>query len=344
MHRPAAARRLPWGAHRRTGATRSACGTAIENGPATLNSTGSCRGSRSWRRRAVDRTRSRLGHDDPSRGRSSRPDGGRSFRGRCRCCLRNFFFRSRRGGTGAHRGGRSRGDRSWRSGRHGHCRNRSFGRNRRRRQNRTPVRRNTRRSCGSRRCRGLCHHRTHRGPGGNRRGLRRGSSHHAGPLRRRNHHVGRLAGLGNNLSRRRLCLCGSRRRGRSHGGRRRRSRRPDHRRSSRGHARRTRRRRGCRCRRRGPRRSRLRRGFALLLLEDRPGHVADVMDLRPVDFRLDLGFVPGCGAVAASLREVSAHALRLIRLDRTRMRLLLGNSNRRERIQNFPALHFQLAR
>jgi len=68
------------------------------------------------------------------------------------------------------------------------------------------------------------------------------------------------------------------------------------------------------------------------------------MDLRPVDFRLDLGFVPGCGAVAASLREVSAHALRLIRLDRTRMRLLLGNSNRRERIQNFPALHFQLAR
>jgi hypothetical protein len=68
------------------------------------------------------------------------------------------------------------------------------------------------------------------------------------------------------------------------------------------------------------------------------------MHLRPVDFRLDLRFVAARGAAAARFCDVSAHTLRLIRFDRTRMRLLLGNSNRRERVKNLSALDFQLTR
>jgi hypothetical protein len=68
------------------------------------------------------------------------------------------------------------------------------------------------------------------------------------------------------------------------------------------------------------------------------------MHLRPVDFRFDLGFMASRGTAAARLGEVSAHTLGLIRLDRTRMRLLLGDSNRCERVQNFSAFDFKLAR
>jgi hypothetical protein len=50
------------------------------------------------------------------------------------------------------------------------------------------------------------------------------------------------------------------------------------------------------------------------------------------------------GTAASPFGEVSAHTLRLIRLDRTRMRLFFGNSNRCEGIQDFPALDFELAR
>jgi len=68
------------------------------------------------------------------------------------------------------------------------------------------------------------------------------------------------------------------------------------------------------------------------------------MHLRPVDFWLDLRFVASRGAAAAPLRQVGAHALGLVRLDRARMRLLLGNPDRCERFKNLSALDFELAR
>jgi hypothetical protein len=85
----------------------------------------------------------------------------------------------------------------------------------------------------------------------------------------------------------------------------------------------------------------------LLLLEDRFGDVANAVDLRPVDLRLGFGLMPRrCRAAAPTprLQDVGAHTLGFIRLDRARMRLLLGNPDCCESIQNFLALDFQLSR
>jgi hypothetical protein len=86
--------------------------------------------------------------------------------------------------------------------------------------------------------------------------------------------------------------------------------------------------------------------FLLLLFENRLGDVADAVDLRPVDLWLDLGLMPRAGRTRAStpLEDVGAHTLGFIRLDRARMRLLLGYANRCESVQYFPALNFQLSR
>ena len=87
--------------------------------------------------------------------------------------------------------------------------------------------------------------------------------------------------------------------------------------------------------------------FLLLLFENRFGDIADAVDLRPVDLRLDLGFMPGRGRTrrsAAPLQNVGAHTLGFIRLNRARMRFLLANPNRHESIQNLLALNFQLPR
>jgi hypothetical protein len=55
--------------------------------------------------------------------------------------------------------------------------------------------------------------------------------------------------------------------------------------------------------------------------------------------------MPGRAAASAARSEdVGAHTLGFIRLNRARMGFLLGNSNGRESVQNFPALNFQLPR
>jgi hypothetical protein len=84
----------------------------------------------------------------------------------------------------------------------------------------------------------------------------------------------------------------------------------------------------------------------LLLFENRPGHIADAVHLRPVDLRLHLGLVPHAGAAAsaAALQNVGAHTFSLIRLDGARMRFLLGNPDCRESVQNLFTLDFQLPR
>jgi len=85
--------------------------------------------------------------------------------------------------------------------------------------------------------------------------------------------------------------------------------------------------------------------FLLLLFENRPGYVANTVDLRPVDLRPGLGFMPWpTGRRSAPLQYVGAHTLGFVHLDGTRVRLLLRDSYRRESIQNLLALHFQLTR
>jgi hypothetical protein len=84
--------------------------------------------------------------------------------------------------------------------------------------------------------------------------------------------------------------------------------------------------------------------FLLLSLENLAGDIAGLMGLGPVELRLNLGFMPSRGtAAAAPLKDVGAHTLGFIRLNRARMGFLLGNSNGRESIQDFLALDFQLS-
>jgi hypothetical protein len=85
----------------------------------------------------------------------------------------------------------------------------------------------------------------------------------------------------------------------------------------------------------------------LLLFQNRFGDIANAVDLRPVDLRPGFGLMPRrCRAAAPTprLQDVCAHTLGFIRLDRARMRLLLGNSDCRERVQDFLAFDFQLTR
>jgi hypothetical protein len=86
--------------------------------------------------------------------------------------------------------------------------------------------------------------------------------------------------------------------------------------------------------------------FLLLLFENRPGDVADAVHLRPVDLRLYFGLMPSRRIRRAStpFRNVSAHTLGFIRLNRARMGFLLANSNGYESVQNLLALDFQLPR
>jgi hypothetical protein len=86
------------------------------------------------------------------------------------------------------------------------------------------------------------------------------------------------------------------------------------------------------------------------LLADRLQHVAGTRNLRQVDLRLDLGFAV---RAAASLPrtggfllpgKVLAYALGFVALDRTRVRLLLGDADFRQDFKNLPTLDFQLTR
>jgi hypothetical protein len=84
----------------------------------------------------------------------------------------------------------------------------------------------------------------------------------------------------------------------------------------------------------------------LLLFQNCFSNVADAVNLRPVDLRLRLSLMPRGSRTAAPAppQNVGAHTLGFIRLNRARMRLLLGNPYGRESIQNFFALNFQLSR
>jgi len=70
-----------------------------------------------------------------------------------------------------------------------------------------------------------------------------------------------------------------------------------------------------------------------------------VVNLRPVNLRLDLGLVP-CRTTRAAppFQDVRAHTLGFILLDRARVGLLFGNADFRESIQNRLALNFQFPR
>ena len=85
--------------------------------------------------------------------------------------------------------------------------------------------------------------------------------------------------------------------------------------------------------------------FLLFAFEDLAGDVAGFVGLRPIDFRLHIGLVPGCGTASTpSLQDVRADTLGFFRLDGARMRLLLGNTYGHESIEDLFALHFQLSR
>jgi hypothetical protein len=86
--------------------------------------------------------------------------------------------------------------------------------------------------------------------------------------------------------------------------------------------------------------------FLLLPLENLLRDIARLVRLRPVDLRLHIVGMPWCGSASrpASPQDVRAHTLGFIRLDGARMRLLFGDPDRRESVQNFFALDFQLSR
>ncbi len=75
-------------------------------------------------------------------------------------------------------------------------------------------------------------------------------------------------------------------------------------------------------------------------------HVAGLGHLRPVDLWL-LPIAAGAllhSALPGFPLQVSAHTLGLIALERTGMGLLFGYADRRQSVQDFPALDFQFAR
>jgi hypothetical protein len=88
------------------------------------------------------------------------------------------------------------------------------------------------------------------------------------------------------------------------------------------------------------------RRFLLFALENRSRCVARLRHPRPVDLRLRHSLMARRGRVvpAPALQDVRAHTLGFIRLDRARMRLLLGNSDCRECVQDFLTFDFQLTR
>ena len=155
---------------------------------------------------------------------------------------------------------------------------------------------------------------------------------------RRSHNVRTLARLGHNLpwslrSDRRLC---GRARRSGHVRKRRRllCRGCDHMSSGRrNHYRRTsRNRRRC-----------LRCCFCLLALENSLEGIARLRHLRQVKLRLCVGCRSGRARAARSASQIGADLLRLVDLDRAGVRLLLGDANRRQRVQNGLALYFQFA-
>jgi hypothetical protein len=85
--------------------------------------------------------------------------------------------------------------------------------------------------------------------------------------------------------------------------------------------------------------------FLLALFEDRPGDVARLVHLRPVDLRLNFGLMAASRRRnAAAPEDMRADALRLMLFNRAGVRLLFSHADCRQSIQNFFALDFQLTR
>lgn len=295
---------------------RSCCRTPVEDRPPALNSS---RSRRSGCRSAVHRPWARLRHDHaPRRGRWLGRRSRRGFRTGRSGGLRCDFCRS----FGHRRSGWRRGCRRGRSRSCLHRDHLASGRQR------------TSLGCRSRRHRRLRHHRACRRLRRNRG--RRGRR--CCRTWRRGYHLGRLARLRNNFS-----GCGLRFFSRGSGS----SHCRGWLRCHRGPGRRCRC--GRRCRRRGLWRRRTRRHpralFLLPPFQQLPGDVPRLVCLRPVDLRLGLGLgLRRRGAAAAPAQDMSAHTLGFVRLDGTRVGLLLRHANCGQSIQNLFALNFQLAR
>ena len=79
-------------------------------------------------------------------------------------------------------------------------------------------------------------------------------------------------------------------------------------------------------------------------LQDRLQRIARLRHLRQVERRrLRLRREPSPHLPRTAVAEVAAHFFRLIGLDRARVRLALRHANRRQRVQNGPALDFKLS-
>ena len=305
--------------------------SAIENGTATLDAARRalragrrCSGHGGRRRSAVQGARAGLRHDDATRGRW----GGRGRRGRFNdrgCCLRHDFEILRR--CGGDRGRGSSGLRRWWG--CDHWRRRDHGL--RRSGDGAPFRRRRNGRAG------------HNGASGRTRGngrrLRRsGNDGRTRRGRRSGNDRRSLARLRNNHARSRPGFS-SRRRGSS----------SCCRSSGPGNMRTLRRRSGssgcCRTRRGGSPGRRWRSHFLVALLENGFRHIADSVNLGPVNLRLRFSFVPGgAHGDAAAFQDMGAHPLGFIRLNRAGVRLLFGHANCGESIKNFFALHLQFTR
>ena len=90
-------------------------------------------------------------------------------------------------------------------------------------------------------------------------------------------------------------------------------------------------------------RRRLRMNRVLFLLRDGLQHIARLGDLRKIEFRLRLFDDPGgLGRRAALSREVLLYALCFVCFDRAGMRLLLGDADLRQHVENLFTFDFQL--
>jgi hypothetical protein len=82
--------------------------------------------------------------------------------------------------------------------------------------------------------------------------------------------------------------------------------------------------------------------FSLLACQNRLQRIARLRYVRQIECRLGLGLLRRRTA-AAPPAKVVAHLFGLVGLDRTGVRLRLGDANRRQSVQNGPALDFQLS-